>query len=274
MIETTLAALADRFETFLVDQFGVLLDGGGAYPGASAALAALTRQGKRVLVLSNSGKRAAANARRLAGMGFAPETYHGVMSSGEAAFGVLSGRIGADLPSGARVLLLARDGDLSAIAGLDLVTTDAPQAADLVILAGSRGEVVTLDQYRELLTDPAARRVPCLCTNPDMTMLTGQGPFFGAGRIAELYQTLGGTVDFVGKPHPLIYRVALERLGVTDPANVVCIGDSPAHDIRGGRAAGLATALVRTGIHAQESLEDILTSDADRPDFVLSHFAF
>jgi len=273
--QTSLTVLMDEFDTFLLDQFGVLLDGARAYPSAPAALSELSRRGKRVGILTNSGKRAGPNADRLESMGFDRTSFDAVISSGEAARSVLSGMIGKVLAKDAPVLVLSRDGDLSCIEGLGLTRTEDPAAAELVLIAGSRGEEMSLDHYAGILADPASRGVPALCTNPDMTMLTERGPAFGAGRIAELYRELGGQVDEIGKPHPLIYRVAMERLGAEDPAGVLCIGDSPAHDIRGAHGAGCMAALVRTGIHAEEPLERVLAGapPGDHPDFVIPGFA-
>ena len=63
---------------------------------------------------------------------------------------------------------------------------------DLVLIAGSEAPQRTLADYEALLAEPAARRVPALCVNPDMTMLVPGGHAFGAGRIARLYEALGG----------------------------------------------------------------------------------
>lgn len=275
MKETTLIALMDRFDTFLLDQFGVLLDGSRAYAPAPAALRALSQNGKRVGILTNSGKRAGPNADRLQQMGFDPGAIDAVISSGEAARAVLSDMIATTLGKDAPVLVLSRGDDLSCIEGLALTQTDDPARAALVLIAGSRGEEFALDHYARLLEGPAARGVPALCTNPDMTMLTKQGPAFGAGRIAQLYRDLGGQADEVGKPYPLIYQVALNMLGADDPARVLCVGDSPAHDIRGAHGAGCMAALVRTGIHAHDPLAQVLAQapPSDHPDFVIPAFA-
>lgn len=275
MKQTSLIALMEDFDVFLLDQFGVLLDSAKAYPDAPAALGELSRRGKRVGILTNSGKRAGPNADRLESMGFDRNHIDAVISSGEAARSVLSGMIGSVVAKAAPVLVLSRGGDLSCIEGLELTETDNPAIAELVLIAGSRGEEVTLDAYADLLGAPAARGVPALCTNPDMTMLTERGPAFGAGRIAQLYRELGGDVDEIGKPHPLIYEVAIKRLGAEDPSRVLCVGDSPAHDIRGAHGAGCKAALVRTGIHARDPLEQVLADapPSDHPDFVIPGFA-
>ena len=50
-----IGAFADRYEGFLLDQWGVIHDGRRALPEAVAALAELKRRNKRLVVLSNSG---------------------------------------------------------------------------------------------------------------------------------------------------------------------------------------------------------------------------
>lgn len=67
--------LADRFEIFILDQFGVLHDGTAPYPGAVETLVKLKQAGKRTLLLSNSGKRSAPNEARLERLGFVPGSW-------------------------------------------------------------------------------------------------------------------------------------------------------------------------------------------------------
>lgn len=277
MTPATLSALAAAHDAFLVDQFGVLLDGSGAYPYAPRALSRLAATGKPVILLSNSGKRAEANAARLLALGFARESFRLVLSSGEAAWRALGGRIGAGLARGAKVWLHARDGGEDQIAGLDLVPVASPEAADLLLLAGSRGDVMGLAEYEALLRPAAKRGVPMLCTNPDLEMLTPAGLRFGAGRIAEGYAAMGGAVEWIGKPHPLIYAEAAALLPGIPAARILCIGDSPAHDVAGGQAAGHATALVRTGLYAglsDAALADLCQTAGARPDYLLPRFDF
>lgn len=274
---TSLAALAERFEAFLVDQFGVLLNGAGCYSFAPTALSQLGATGKPVILLSNSGKCAAPNEARLTALGFDRAAYQMVLSSGEAAHAELSRRIGDTLAPGTGVWLHARDNDTSAIDGLALTRTDDPANAGLILLAGSLADQMSMDDYRAMLAAAAQRQVPCLCTNPDMEMLTPTGTHPGAGAIAALYQSMGGAVDWIGKPYPLIYAEARRRLPDVAPARILTIGDSPAHDIAGGQGAGMATALVRTGLH--ERLSDAVlraecVAKGHVPDFVIPRFSF
>jgi HAD superfamily hydrolase (TIGR01459 family) len=246
-----IGALIDRFGSFFIDQYGVLHDGRHPYPGAIEALRRLKNAGCRVVLLSNSGRSAAYNSRRMETLGFARDSYDHFVTSGDVALALLrSGALPVAPGSGARCLVISSGEDRGFAETLGFAEAETGDAADLVVIAGSQGHLIPLERYRELLAPAAARGVPALCTNPDKIMLTAQGPAFGAGRIAEMYEALGGTVTWVGKPHPLMYRHAAEVAGVDRPRDVLCVGDSVEHDIAGARGFAAAAALVRTGIHA------------------------
>jgi len=261
----------------LVDQFGVLIDGAGAYPFAAAALETLHARGKKVLLLSNSGKRSAPNIARLLSYGFKRESFLDVLSSGEVAHVEIARRIGGKIPCGARVWVETTDPLADPLQGLGLAPTTAPAEADLLWIAGARPLTRSLDDYAEMLKPAAQRGVPAFCSNPDLTMLTAQGKLFGSGRVAQVYERLGGAVEWFGKPYPAIYAEALRRLAGVEPARVLAVGDSPAHDILGGARAGVATALVRTGVHEGDSEADVLARCEQlgvAPDALLPRFAF
>jgi HAD superfamily hydrolase (TIGR01459 family) len=273
----SLGDLADRFDAFLVDQFGVLLSGSGAYPYAPKALGELARRGKRNLPLSNSGQRSAENDARLVKSGFARDSFITVLSSGETAYAEIARRIGKNLRPGARIWVHTTDDSGSPLAGLDLAPCPEPAEAEILLLAGARPWAHSLESYAAMLRHAAAAGVPCFCSNPDMTMMVDTELMFGTGRIARLYQELGGQVEWFGKPYPAIYAQAMRRLAGVDRRRILCIGDSPANDILGGKRAGLATALVRTGIHADETDAEVMArSDAAgaRPDFILPRMDF
>jgi HAD superfamily hydrolase (TIGR01459 family) len=261
------SAIADRFDHFILDQYGVLHDGAVPYPRVLDCLLELKRMGKTSLILSNSGKRSAENEYRLEKLGFYGCPWDHFVSSGEVAW--------RQLASGAiseTCFLISRDNDRSAIEGLSINVTESPEDAGVILLTGSEGDRHDLSHYEAMLSKPAQRRVPCLCTNPDNIMLTRSGQKFGAGRIAELYASMGGPVTYVGKPYPAIYEAALAAMGNPDKSRVICIGDSVEHDIAGATSAGLNSALVRTGIHADASadeLEQEFKHHKARPDFIL-----
>jgi HAD superfamily hydrolase (TIGR01459 family) len=273
----SLGEIVDRYDAFLVDQFGVLLDGAGLYDHARGVLDELSARGKTVLLISNSGKRSAPNAARLARFGVSRATFLDVLSSGEVAYREMERRIGANVKAGARVWIEVTDPEARPAEGLDLAQVETPDEADLIWIAGCRPFERSLEDYARMLAGAARRGTPALCANPDMTMLTPTGRMYGAGAVAKRYEEMGGVVEWFGKPYPAIYEEALRRLGATDRAHVLAVGDSPAHDILGGARAGVATALVRTGVHESESEAELLARCEKlgvAPDVILPRFAF
>ncbi|MFI0843792.1 TIGR01459 family HAD-type hydrolase [Mesorhizobium sp. IMUNJ 23232] len=273
-----LSALVGRYDVFFVDQFGVLHDGHKAYPGAIEGLERLKASGGTIVLLSNSGRRARPNEERMLRLGFQPRSWDLFVSSGEVAWRKFAGETAEPgLKPGAKCLLLSRENDRSAVEGLDLELVEDGAKAEIVLLSGSEGDRHPLDYYRRLL-EPAARAgAPLVCTNPDKIMLTATGPTFGAGRIAELYAELGGKVEWIGKPYPEIYQAALDLAGNPRLDRVVGIGDSIEHDVVGAKNAGIASALVRSGILAdldRAGLEALYCRHGARPDHVLSRFVF
>ena len=184
-------------------------------------------------------------------MGIPADAYDLFMSSGEFAYHLL--REGGLAGTAQHCLLLSRGGDASPLEGTGLAAVTDADAAELVVIAGSEGDVRPLSDYEARLRPAARRHLPAVCLNPDRTMLTARGLAPGAGQIAELYEALGGTVTWVGKPHRPIYDHVLAALGDPPRARVVGLGDSVEHDIAGARAAGCAACLVRRGIIADAS---------------------
>jgi HAD superfamily hydrolase (TIGR01459 family) len=268
--------IASSFKAVFFDQYGVLHDGRNPYPGARNALAALKSRGVKIVVLSNSGRTGAANAERLTKLGFGSELYDFLVTSGDVARTLLKrGRFLALLAPGARCFVISTGGDDFASA-LGVVPTTHSGEADLVVIAGTQADKVSLDDYRTLLAPAARRGTPCMCVNPDKLMLTASGNAPGAGRIAEIYEELGGDVTWVGKPFPEIYRAASELSRVQNPRDVLCVGDSVEHDIAGANRFGAFAALVRTGILAGLSDRELAAEIGKHealPDYVIRDLA-
>lgn len=245
-----LREIADRFDDVLLDQYGVLHEGKTLFPLARAAVAGLRAAGKRVLVLSNSGKRAAENLRRLADHGLPAEEYDGIVTSGEVAWHGLRSRSEPPFTGlGERAFVITRGRDQSITDGLALQQVGDVDDAQFILLGGLDDAASEHKQWEDEFRRAAARRLPMLCANPDVTMFGAHGFLPGPGALAQFYETLGGTVTYIGKPHRAIFTAALRSLGDPSPGRVLMVGDSVKHDVAGGRGVGLLTVLITSGIH-------------------------
>jgi HAD superfamily hydrolase (TIGR01459 family) len=256
MIEPTfcsgLADLASRYRGFIVDQWGVLHDGARPYADALDCLARLRESGKRIVLLSNSGKRTALNRARLTEIGIDEALYDGLVTSGEATWRALAERTEPFFAKlGRRCILWSRYGDRSAVEGLALEVVEDVDDAEFLLLAGVEDDA-RLEDFSAQLEVAAARALPMVCANPDIvTVLPGGGFAMAPGAVAHHYEQLGGRVGYVGKPHRPIYQACLEALGDLPHEEVLTIGDSIAHDVAGGAAMELDTALIMSGIHSR-----------------------
>lgn len=279
--------LAARFDGFILDQWGVLHDGATPYPGAQDALARLRAAGKRIAILSNSGKRAAPNAALMAEIGFAPALYDAMISAGEDAHQQLKHRSDPFYATlGRRCIALMRPADAVLLDGLDLEVVDRLEDADFIFLIGLDPARPETEAYEPLLRDAAKRRLPMVCANPDLVRAGARGLYPAPGMVARRYEELGGAVRYHGKPHRPIYQTCLEALGCADHARVVAVGDSLEHDVAGAAGAGVPSALIAGGIHAaqlgiahgetpsQTAVAELLATAPARPAFVVPAFVW
>ena len=136
-----LGTFADRYEAFIIDQWGVLHDGAKPYPGAVETVAELQRRDKRVLLLSNSGRRVTQNRERLRSLGFDLEGFADVVTSGEATWQLIeAARTHRGTGSGGAAYLLTHLRDMEVIQGLDLELVSDLADAEFIFASGLEHE--------------------------------------------------------------------------------------------------------------------------------------
>jgi HAD superfamily hydrolase (TIGR01459 family) len=248
-----LSALADRYDGFIVDLWGVVHDGARPFPGVLECLVRLTQADKRVVILSNAPRRAAAAIARLTEIGIPRAAYHGLMTSGEEAYRHLKRR---DDPwyagLGRRCLHLGPARDKGMLDGLELLEVTAVELADFVLNTGTNMDGERVEDYLPLLAAARARALPMVCANPDLVVITRGRRQICAGTLAQSYQALGGEVRWHGKPYRSVYETCFEILGELLRPRILGVGDSLRTDIAGAHGAGIDALLVTGGIHADE----------------------
>ena len=261
-IAAGLASLAADYDGFIVDLWGVLHDGVRAFPEALDCLARLKAAGKRVAILSNAPRRAWAVVARNRELGLEDGLSDLVLSSGEETWRHLKERPDAWYGAlGPRCFHLGPDRDLTMREGLDYDFVDRAEAADFVLLTGSRDAAHGVEDYAGLLAPALAAGLPLVCANPDLEVIRGGRREICAGAIAVYYEQQGGEVRSHGKPDREIYESCLARLGLGDRARVAAIGDSLRTDIAGAVAVGIDGIFVADGIHG----DDIARAAGGRP---------
>ncbi len=245
------ASLAERYDGFVLDLWGVIHDGVNAFPHAAECLKQLQRAGKRTLLLSNVPRPNAAVRSMMRRMGIDDSLYTDILTSGEAVRRALQSP--PDLwwaELGQRVFHLGPGRDRPVLEGLPLIIAESPADAHFILNTGPDDHRNPSDmaEFEPVLEDCARRRLKMICANPDLVVIRGGVRVLCAGSLAVRYQELGGDVRSLGKPDPAIYQPVLERLGLP-PHRILAVGDSLHTDIAGAAGVDLAACWVLSGIH-------------------------
>ncbi len=257
------APLAQAYDGFVLDLWGVIHDGVRPLPGALDCLRRLRAAGGRSVLLSNAPRRAAAVQDLLRGMGIGDELYDGIVTSGEATHEALRDRADPFFAGLGRTLLhLGPARDRPILDGLDLRCVDSAAAADFVLNTGPDDHRAPepIEAFEPELRACLTAGLPMICANPDLEVIRGGVRILCAGALARRYAELGGVVRMLGKPDPAIYAPVLRRLGLAS-ARVLAVGDALRTDIAGAVAAGLDSAWVLGGIHGEALLADPLGAE-------------
>lgn len=265
---STLADIADLFDVFLLDAFGVLNIGETAIPGARDRVEAFRSAGKRVLVVSNAASVPSADlVGKYARLGF-DFPAGDIITSRSALVSGLADRDhlhwGAMIPSGGVL-------DDLGCPRLSILEDDPAlyDAVDGFLLVGSGAWT---DRRQDLLEQALLRKPrPVLVANPDIVAPREDGfsrePGHFAHRLADIS---GAELEFFGKPFDNIYALAFARLGSCDTSRIVMVGDSLHTDILGAQEAGVASALISGfGFFAGMDVHAAVQRARIFPDFVI-----
>jgi NagD protein len=139
-------------------------------------------------------------------------------------------------------------------------------APDYVVLGETRTYSFEAITTAIRLVEKGARFI---ATNPDATGPSAEGPLPATGAVAALItRATGAAPYFVGKPNPMMFRSAMNRIEAHSESTAM-IGDRMDTDVVAGIEAGLETVLVLTGSTRPEEV----ASFPFRPSRVLDSIA-
>ncbi|WPF82105.1 HAD-IIA family hydrolase [Sanguibacter sp. 4.1] len=224
-------------ESWLTDMDGVLVHEGHAIPGAAEFIKTLRDKERPFLILTNNSIFTARDLRaRLYASGIdVPESA--IWTSALATAQFLSDQI----PNGS-AYAIGEAGLTTALyeAGYTLTESDP----DYVVLGETRTYSFEAITKAVRLILGGARFI---CTNPDATGPSAEGPLPATGAVAAMItRATGREPYFVGKPNPMMFRSALNRIDAHSESTAM-VGDRMDTDVVAGIEAGLHTFLVLTG---------------------------
>ena len=231
-------------ECWLTDMDGVLVHEEKALPGAQEFLERLIEKQRRFLVLTNNSIFTPRDlAARLARTGLqVPEESIWTSALATAEF------LRTQLPGGS-AYVIGEAGLTTALHDVGYTLTDADP--DYVVLGETRTySFEALTRAIRLI----GRGARFIATNPDVTGPSPEGPLPATGSVAAMItRATGAEPYFVGKPNPMMFRSAMNRIEAHSESTIM-VGDRMDTDVVAGIEAGLQTVLVLSGSTAADDV--------------------
>lgn len=266
-----LSEISDGYGVLLCDLWGCLHDGRTPFPEAVAALRGFRARGGKVVLLTNAPRPKPSIVSQLDRIGVPRDAWDEIVSSGDAAqYGLVTGAVGRKVAHiGAakdKTFFTDFSDDLARLAAGEPPFSVVPlEEAEGIVCTGLVDDLTeTPEDYRGQLLYAKTKGLKMLCANPDIIVDYGDKRLFCAGALAQLYEQMGGTALYFGKPFPPIYDLARRRvaeLGSAGDPLFLAVGDGIATDVQGAQGEGIDVIFVTGGIAADQFGPDSLNPD-------------
>jgi len=240
-------SLDPKYSVILCDIWGVVHDGVSLYSGAAERLCEWRAHGRKVILITNAPRTAEAVESQLQRIGLSRDCWDAIATSGEAGIAAIK-----TLAHPTGFLGTEQDRAILEEHGLTFVEDGFTDIA-VTGLDDERGKV---DDYRSQLEALAERDVLFHCFNPDRIVVRGGVTEPCAGALADVYEGIGGRVEWYGKPFHTIYDYAMSLAGNPPHDAVLAVGDALITDMLGAATQGFGAVFVQGGIHASEPFPD------------------
>ena len=238
----SLDVLPERYRVILCDIWGVVHDGVQLYEGSAERLQQWKNEGRKIILLTNAPRTADAVERQLARLQLPTTCWDAICTSGEAG---IAGLLDLDRPVG----FIGTEADRVDLEGRGVRFADSG-FTDIAVTGIDGGERILAEDYLPQLEELKVHDVTFHCLNPDRVVIRGGVPEPCAGALADLYEDLGGRVEYYGKPHAHIYEHAFALAGDPSREEVLAVGDGLPTDVLGAARFGVDCLFVQGGIHA------------------------
>ena len=235
-----LAEIFEKYDTFVIDLWGVVHNGVALNPNAIKAVDQLKKYSKKIVFLSNAPRPSLKVINFLQNMKMDKRYLENVMTSGEAAMYAINQK-----KFGNTFYHLGPTRDTSIFEKVKDNKTDL-QSCDFILCTGLFDEYDDdLNYYKKILLKHVSKKL--ICTNPDLIVHRGSTEELCAGSVAKVFEELGGKVIYFGKPHKEIYNMCFKS-----NEKVLAIGDNLRTDIKGANNLNVDSIFITEGVHRKE----------------------
>ena len=240
-----LEEIFNSYSTFIIDLWGVMHDGVKLNPKAVESVDHLIKNQKKVIFLSNAPRPSNEVRKFLRKLKMEERFMENVLTSGEAAMIALQNH-----KYGKHFYHLGPARDKMVFDKIKENKSELEKSNFILCTGLFDDQEDDLNYYKNLLEKHISKVL--ICTNPDLTVHRGNIEEFCAGKIAEIFENLGGKVVYFGKPHQEIYEMCFKK-----SEKVLAIGDNLNTDIRGANNMNIDSIFISNGVHRSEFKDEI-----------------
>jgi len=235
-----LSEIYKSYDTFVIDLWGVMHNGILLNNKAIEAVDSLLKESKKIVFLSNAPRPSEKVKKFLKKLKMEEKYLKNVITSGEAAmhainqnrFGKLFYHLGPSRDES--IFHKIRDNKTKL------------ENSDFILCTGLFDEHEDdLNFYKNFLKNYISKKL--ICTNPDLTVHRGEKEEYCAGSIAQIFESLGGSAVYFGKPYKEIYNMCFNN-----KEKVLAIGDNLRTDIKGANNLNIDSIFISHGVHRNE----------------------
>ena len=249
--ESGLKSIINDFDLLFIDIWGVLHNGINLFNDSVYALDQIEKLNKEYVLLTNAPRPNSTVIKFLKKMGLDQSKCDKVFTSGQAALKYLN----SDFKK-LRFYHIGPPRDFDLFKLFEEYKVDNIEDCDFLLCTGLFEDFEKdLKFYENLFKNKVDKKL--ICTNPDLVVDRGEIREFCAGSVAKVFERLGGSVEYFGKPYPLVYNQA----ATINNKKVLCIGDNLNTDIKGANIQNFKSLFILNGIHNNENNLNKLLSD-------------
>ena len=252
----SLDEIIESYNVFLFDQWGVLHNGKKLFNNAEKVIEKLLNLKKKVLIVSNSGKRSFDNIDRLELLGANNILKSEIITSGDVCYHYLVNEKGSLKKIGKKYYPIGIDYPL--LKNTQFTKVKELKDANFILLTTTAGMKNFDKAYKDIQTS-INLDIPLVCSNPDILGITGNNIHSSTGDLAFYYKKKGGVVYLFGKPEIEIYDYVYLKCN-SKKNQMIMIGDSLFNDIAGANKFGIDSLFIKNGIHRKsfsDNFQDI-----------------
>ena len=240
-----LSSIADNYQLFYVDLWGVVHNGVTLHLEAIKALKEINKKRKDYILLTNAPRPNHAVKSFLERLGMEKEIRDHVFTSGEAALIYLKKNL---IDKNFFHVGPPRDFDL--FKDFEKKKLDNIEKSEYILCTGLFDDHnEDLNYYKDLFEKNIKKKM--ICTNPDLIVDRGNTREFCAGSVAMVFEKMGGEVVYFGKPYPEVYNQSIDNKN----KKILSIGDNLNTDIKGANLLNYDSLIISNGIHKDEIKE-------------------